>query len=178
MTANDENESEKNERTFVHIAVTEDEKRKWKEATGKGKRFTTMTALVKYCVEGYLNGVLIEKPTKKKGKSKKTTTLENELKSINKKIKDIEEQNKELFDELKEERDQLKETVEVADKQEIKERIFTILKKGKFTADELAKALQVPKPKVLTVLNAMEIKEKWSLDTLRNLYLTRASIFF
>ncbi|MGV9171719.1 MAG: helix-turn-helix domain-containing protein [Promethearchaeia archaeon] len=36
-----------------------------------------------------------------------------------------------------------------------------MLKKGKFTADELAKALQVPKSKVLSVLNAMEIKEKW-----------------
>lgn len=160
MTKNEQNESEEEKRKFVHIAVTEDEKKKWKKATGKGKRFTTMTALVKFCVEGYLNDILVEKSEEKNAKSGEIFDLEGELKNINATIKDLEGKNEKLLEELREEREELQKTVDLADTQNIKERIFTLLKKAPFTAENLAKVFSIPKTAVLAVLNEMEIEEK------------------
>ena len=158
MTPKKNEKSKNNKREFFHSAVSDKEKKKWMRAKGQGKRFTTVTQLIKFCVNGYLNGVLIEKI--ENVKSEKQLKLEKELKSINTEIKNIKEQNKELFEELKKERAEINETIRIADKQDLKESFHIVLKKGKTTVEELVKATRVQKTVVLSVLNEMEIDEK------------------
>lgn len=142
-------------RTFIQMDIDPDTKAYWKSFTGIGKRFNNLTSFIKYCINGYLLGDLIEKRQIVVNRSEELFNLEKEESQL------INEQHK-ILSEIENLRQDLSEQTQ---EQEIdtlpyKKLIYGILKLKKVNRNQITEIIGLKDLETQKILNELEFKEK------------------
>jgi hypothetical protein len=151
--AKKKNPSEKADQLF-NMRIKPSQKEVWESfITNSNKRFTKLSQLIRFCVNGYINGYLVENVDQNKAQLEKLLEEKNLL--YNDELSKLNQAMNDIMDLI------LNEVVkpDKAVKGEVaKGQILTALKKGNYTSTELAKMFKMKPEYIIPQLTPL-IKE-------------------
>lgn len=136
----------------IGMRIKPKEKETWEKYIEDSKgRFQNLTQLIKYAVNSYIMGDLMEKNSEnskeKKDLDKTTDQYQKELKSLNEKLEEMSSHLKNL------------EVRDVKNTEKLKGRILTVIKKVPCTSEEISKILGEDEIKIIEQLSVLMKKE-------------------
>lgn len=142
-------------RSQLNLRLSDKKKAKWKKFLIDSD-FTDLTKLIKYCVDGYIDGLLIEKH--KIQQIKNNNQREKQLDEI---IKILTEQRETLLSRLNGMKQAGLEEQDIMNTQQAKNQILKFLEKvGKATNDEISEVIGIKLPKTQKILNQLEVEQR------------------
>jgi len=146
--------SKNEKRLQMNLRISEKKKKKWKDYTVNSD-FKDITKLIKYCVDGYIDGLLVE-VYKIKNKEDKT----EELSHLGEIIKILKEERDLLISKLNGMKKISLEEQEIMNIKNYKNQILNFLEiVGKATNDKIAGVVGLELPKTQKILNQLELEQ-------------------